>query len=212
MTARCAALAVAALLGVPAAASAAELAVNQDCYAENIGNIEVNGSGYTPGSATTLVVGTATATVATDADGDISAALRPPMTTLKHPGAQQLTLTATDAAGVTASTPVNLVKPGADGVPSTSRPHRRIMWNIAGFPSASKAIYGHWRIHGKTRVNRRMGVPKGPCGVLHVRARQIEAKRLRFGTWLVQFDLNRAFDAHAVPRATVKIKVARTFS
>jgi hypothetical protein len=57
-----------------------------------------------------------------------------------------------------------------------------------------------------------MGMPRGPCGVLHVRARQIPAKRLRFGIWLVQFDLNRVFDRHAVPRATLKIKVSRTFS
>jgi hypothetical protein len=48
--------------------------------------------------------------------------------------------------------------------------------------------------------------------VLHVRQRQIPAKRLRFGIWLVQFDLNRVFDRHAVPRATLKIKVSRTFS
>jgi hypothetical protein len=212
MTARCAALAVAAVLAAPTAASAADITVNQECYAENVGTIDVTGSGYTPGSATTLTLGTATATVTADAGGDISGAHRPPMTTLQHPGAQQLTLTATDAAGITAGTLVNIVKPGADGVPSTSRPHRRIMWNIAGFPSSSKAVYGHWRIHGKTRRNRRMGVPKGPCGVLHVRARQIEAKHLRFGVWLVQFDLNRAFERFAVPRATGKNKVARTFS
>lgn len=212
MTARCAAFAVAAALAVPAGASAAELAVDQDCYAENVGQIEVTGSGYTPGSATTLVLGSATATVTADATGAFTAGLTPPPVSLKHPGARQLTLTATDAVGVAASTPVNIVKPGADGVPSTSRPHRRIMWNIAGFPSSSKAVYGHWRIHGRTRANHRMGVPKGPCGVLHVRARQIEAKRVRFGIWLVQFDLNRAFDRHAVPRATVRIKVSPRFS
>lgn len=212
MTARCALFAVAAALGAPAGASAAELAVNQDCYAENVGEVKVTGTGFTPGSATAIVLGSANTTVPADADGNISAALTPPMTTLRHPGAQQLTLTATDAVGVAAGTPVNIVKPGADGVPSTSRPHQRIMWNIAGFPSSSKAVYGHWRIHGKTRANRRMGVPKGPCGVLHVRARQIEAKRVRFGIWLVQFDLDRVFARHTVPRATVKIKVARTFS
>ena len=44
------------------------------------------------------------------------------------------------------------------------------------------------------RADHRMGVPKGPCGVLHVRARQIEAARVSFGTWLVQFDFNRHFD------------------
>jgi hypothetical protein len=211
MTARCAALAVAAVLGAPAGASAAQLAVDQDCYAENVGTINVTGSGYTPGSATTVVLGAATATATADDTGAFTAALVPPMTALKHPGAQQLALTATDAAGVAATTVVNIVKPGVDGVPSTSRPRRRIMWNIAGFPG-QKAVYGHWRIRGKTRANHRMGVPRGPCGVLHVRQRQIPAKRLRFGIWLVQFDLNRVFDRHAVPRATLKIKVSRTFS
>jgi hypothetical protein len=211
MTARCAALAVAAALGVPAGASAAELTVDEGCYAENVGTITVTGSGYTPGSATSLVLGTATAMATPDAAGEFTATLTPPPTSLKHPGAQQLMLTGTDGAGVAASTPVNLVKPGVDGVPTTSRPHQTITWNIAGFPS-QKAVYGHWRIHGKTRANHRMGVPNGPCGVLHVRARQIEAKRVRFGTWLVQFDLDRLYDRHTVPRATVKIKVSRTFS
>jgi hypothetical protein len=203
---------VAAALAAPAAASAAEVAVNQECYVENAGTVEVTGSGFTPGSATTLVLGSATTTVTPDATGAISAGLTPPSASLKHPGARQLTLFATDSTGIAASTPVNVAKVGVDGVPSVSRPHRRIMWNIAGFPSSSKAIYGHWRFHGKTRANRRMGVPKGPCGVLHVRARQIEAKHVRFGIWVVQFDLNRAFDRHAVPVARRKILVSRTFS
>jgi hypothetical protein len=212
MTVRCAALAVAATLGVPASAFAAELTVDQGCYAEKRGAITVTGAGFTPGSETSLVLGAATTTATPDDTGAFTATFTPPPTELEHPGARQFTLTGTDAAGVAANTLVNIVKPGADGVPATSRPHQRIMWNIAGFPSASKAIYGHWRFHGKTRANHRMGVPQGPCGVLHVRARQIEAKRIRFGIWLVQFDLNRTFERFAVPRATRGIKVSKTFS
>ena len=212
MRARGAALATlaAGALCAPAGASAAEIAVDQECYAENFGTITVTGSGYTPSSTATVVVGPASVTAATDATGAFTATLTPPTTTLKHPGAQQLALTGTDAAGVAATTPVNLAKTGVDGTPATSKPHQRITWNIAGFPG-TKPIYGHWRIRGKTRADHRMGVPKGPCGVLHVRARQIQAKRIRFGTWLVQFDFNRHYDKHATPRASVKIKVFRTF-
>jgi hypothetical protein len=56
-----------------------------------------------------------------------------------------------------------------------------------------------------------MGVPQGPCGVLKAKARQIEAGKVRFGTWTVQFDFNRVFDKHAAPRVTVKIAVYHTF-
>jgi hypothetical protein len=206
-----AAFAAVATLGFPAGASAAGLAVDEQCYAESVGTITITGSGYTPGSPTTLTVGGATATATPDDTGAFTATVTPPATSLVHPGAQQLTLTGTDAAGVTATAPVNIVKPGVDGVPATSRPHRRIRWNIAGFPG-TKAVYGHWRIRGRTRADRRMGLPKGPCGVLHVRARQIEAKKVLFGIWLVQFDTNRHFDRHALPRASVKIKVSRTSS
>lgn len=211
MTGRCAALAVAAALCAPAGAAAATVAVDQDCYAENVGTIAIVGTGYTPSSTATVVLGAASTTVPTDENGSFSTSLAPPMTSLPHPGAEQLSLTATDAVGVAATTPVNVVKPGVDGVPSTSKPHARITWNIAGFPG-TKAIYGHWRFRGKTRADHRMGIPKGPCGVLHVKARQIAAKRVLYGTWLVQFDFNRHFDRHAAPRASLKIKVFRTFS
>jgi hypothetical protein len=210
MTARCAALAVTAILGVPAVASAAEVSVDQDCFAQGK-TVTITGSGYTPGSTATLVLGTATGTTPVDDQGGFTTTLTAPQTSLKHPGAQQLSLSATDAAGVAATTPVNIARTGVDGVPSTSKPHQRITWNIAGFPGI-KALYGHWRIHGRTRANHRMGVPKGPCGVLHVRARQIEAKHVLFGTWLVQFDFNRRYDRHALPRASVEILVSRTFS
>ncbi len=56
-----------------------------------------------------------------------------------------------------------------------------------------------------------MGVPKGPCGVLKAKARQIEATHVLFGRWTVQFDFNRHYDKNAAPRAFVKIDVIRTF-
>ena len=57
-----------------------------------------------------------------------------------------------------------------------------------------------------------MGQPQGPCGVLKVRARQIEASKIRFGKWTVQFDHNRGYDKLAKPRVTVVINVYRTFA
>lgn len=210
MIGRCAALAVAAALGVAASAPAGTVAVDQDCYAENVGAIAIEGTGYTPGSTATVVLGSGSTTAPTDVNGSFSASLKTPASSLQHPGAEQLPLTATDALGVSAATTVNLLKPGVDGVPAVSKPHAKIMWNIAGFPG-TKAIYGHWRFRGRTRADHRMGIPQGPCGVLHVKARQIEAKRVFFGTWLVQFDFNRHFDKHAAPRASLNIRVSRTF-
>jgi hypothetical protein len=212
MTAKHAALAAlaAAVLSAPASAAGAEIAVDQPCYAEG-GIMAINGAGYTPGAIVTLTLGGTTSSADADETGGFTTTLNAPSTTLKHPGAQQTTLTTRDtSSGAETATPINIAKTGVDGVPAQSKPHKRIMWNLAGFPGI-KAIYGHWRIRGKTRADHRMGVPKGPCGVLHVKARQIEADRVLFGIWTVQFDFNRRYDKHATPRATVKINVFRTF-
>jgi hypothetical protein len=202
---------VTAVLSAPASASAAAIAVDHECYAEG-GTIAVTGSGYTPGAIITLTLGGTTSSADADETGAFTTTLSAPSTTLKHPGAQQTTLTSRDtSSGEETAATINVAKTGVDGVPGQSKPHKRITWNLAGFPGI-KAIYGHWRIRGKTRADHRMGVPKGPCGVLHVKARQIEAKRVLFGLWTVQFDFNRRYDKHATPRATVKINVFRTFT
>jgi hypothetical protein len=201
---------VTAVLSAPASASAASVSVDQDCYAEN-GAIAVSGSGYTPGSIVTLTVGGTTSSADADETGAFTTTVYAPTTSLKHPGAQQTTLTTRDTtSGEETSTTINVAKTGVDGVPGRSKPHKRITWNIAGFPGI-KALYGHWRIRGKTRADHRMGVPQGPCGVLHVKARQIEANHVLFGIWTVQFDFNRRYDKNATPRASVKITVFRTF-
>jgi hypothetical protein len=210
MRARYAAYAMAAVFGAPASASATDVTVDQPCYAEGR-TMVVSGSGYTPNSIATVTVGGTTYSADTDATGAFTTTLSAPSTTLKHPGAQQFTVTGHDVdTNVDTNTTINVAKVGVDGVPGKSKPHKRITWNIAGFPG-QKAIYGHWRFGGKTRANHRMGVPQGPCGVLKARARQIEADKVRFGLWTVQFDFNRAYDKHAAPRATVKITVFHTF-
>jgi len=212
MTARYAAFAalMAAALGAPANAAGAEIAADQQCYAE-AGTIRISGSGYTPSSTASVTLGGTTAGVDTDETGAFSTTLTAPATTLRHPGAQQVTLTGTDdATGTAATLALNIAKVGVDGVPSRSKPHKRITWNIAGFPGV-KAMYGHWRIRGKTRGHHRMGIPKGPCGVLHVKARLIEAPIL-FGMWTVQFDFNRYYDKAAAPAVAQRIKVTHRFS
>ena len=210
MRARYAAYAIAAVFGAPASASATDVAVDQPCYAEG-GTMAVSGSGYTPNSIATLTLDGTSSAADTDSGGVFNTTLTAPTTTLKHPGAQRFTLTAHDVdTNVDTTTTILVAKTGVDGVPAKSKPHKRITWNLAGFPG-QKAIYGHWRFGGKTRANHRMGVPKGPCGVLHARARQIEASPVRFGIWTVQFDFNRAYDPHAQPRASVQITVYRTF-
>jgi len=200
---------VTAVLGAPASASAAAITVDQGCYAEG-GLITISGSGFTPNSIATFTIGGTTSSADTDENGSYTGQIDAPDTTLKHPGAQQMTLSSKDTNTFEeVSTQINVARTGVDGVPGRSKPHKRITWNLAGFPGI-KAIYGHWRIRGKTRGDHRMGVPKGPCGVLHVKARQIEAPVL-FGVWTVQFDFNRRYDKHATPRASVKISVIRTF-
>jgi hypothetical protein len=214
MRAKPAALAavVAGVLVAPAGASAAAITLDQQCYPENT-TVTVAGSGFTPNAAASVSGGSISFTAATDATGSFVATVTAPATTLKHPGAEAVTLTATDNATgqAVATTQLNIAKRGVDGVPSRSKPHKRITWNLSGFVGG-KAVYGHWRFKGKTRANHRMGVPAGPCGVLKTKARQIEANTVRFGLWTVQFDFNKTFVADTTPRATVQITIFRTFS
>ena len=211
MRARYAAYALAAVFGAPASASAADVTVNQECYAEN-GSIRVDGSGYSPNSIATLTLDGTTSSADTDATGTFSTVLTAPVTSLEHPGAARYTLSTRDVdSGAETSTTIMVAKVGVDAFPLTAKPHARITWFFGGLPS-QKAIYGHWRFGGKTRANHRMGQPQGPCGVLKVRARQIEARKIRFGKWTVQFDHNRGYDKLAKPRVKVTINVFRTFA
>ena len=211
MRARYAAYAMAAVFGAPASASATDVTADLPCYAEGRG-MTVSGTGYTPNSIATLTLDGTTSSADTDINGLFSTTLIAPDTTLQHPGAQQFTLSSRDVdTGAEATTTIMVAKLGVDAFPLTAKPHARITWFLAGFPS-QKAIYGHWRFGGKTRANHRMGLPQGPCGVLKVKARQIEASKIRFGRWTVQFDHNRGYDKLAKPRVTVVINVFRTFA
>jgi hypothetical protein len=203
---------VAGVLAAPAGASAAAITADQQCYPEKEGAVTIAGSGFTPNATASVTGGAISVSAPTDATGSFTTTFAAPATTLKHPGAQTMTLTgADDATGqAVATTQINVAKRGVDGVPARSRPHKRITWNLAGFVGGA-AVYGHWRFKGKTRANHRMGVPSGPCGVLKTKARQIEASKLRFGLWTVQFDFNKTFKADATPRASVAINIFRTF-
>lgn len=210
MRGRYAAYAVVAVLGAPAGASAADATVDAGCYAENT-PVKVTGSGYTPNSIATLTLDGTTSSVDTDASGEFSATLTAPLTTVKHHVVQQFALGTRDVdTGADTNTMINVVKIGVDTVPEVAKPHSRLTWYFSGYPS-QKALYGHWRFGGKTRANRRMGQPQGPCGVLKVRARMIPTKRIRFGRWTVQFDHNRTYDKHAQPKLVLPITIYRTF-
>jgi hypothetical protein len=202
---------VAGVLGAPAGASAAAITPDQQCYPETEGTVTIVGSGFTPNASASVTGGAVSVSAPTDATGSFTTTFTAPATTLKHPGAQTMTLTGTDGATgqAVATTQINIAKRGVDGVPARSRPHKQITWNLAGFVGGV-AVYGHWRFKGKTRANHRMGVPTGPCGVLKTKARQIEASSLRFGLWTVQFDFNKTFKANATPRASVAITIFRT--
>jgi hypothetical protein len=196
-------------LAAPAAASAAALSVDQQCFSES-SDITLTGSGFTPNATVTLTLDGTTSAVDSDAMGAFVTTLTAPSLSLKHPGARQVTISARDtASGEELATPVNVAKLGVDAFPVRSRPHKRITWYITGF--VGRAVYGHWRFKGKTRANHRMGVPKGPCGVLKVKARQIEAGRVRFGLWTVQFDFNKHYKPGASPRTAVTVNVFATF-
>ena len=96
----------------------------------------VSGTGYTPNSVATLTLDGTTSAADTDATGAFSTQLIAPTTSLKHPGAQQFALSTRDVdTGAEATTNINVAKLGVDAFPLTAKPHARITWYLAGFPS-----------------------------------------------------------------------------
>jgi hypothetical protein len=171
--------------------------------------VTVSGSGFTPGAAV-AIGGGASGSARADAAGAIAARLRAPLVPTIAP--HVVTVTATDAAGVTATASFPVIRDVLlSNAPISGRPRETTTWRFAGFLVPGTAIYGHYRLHGRTIRNYRFGVPTGPCGALTVRARRvpIAASRLRSGTWTLQLDQRRRY-ASTGARRVIRFRIFRT--
>ncbi len=199
-------LAVAGALAAAPAASAATLTTDTRCYQDNA-EVVLNGAGYAPGSAVTVMRdGAALGSATTDANG----AFQRKFVTPELSGVREAiyTLTATDQQQNAATTRYRSTKVFADFSPGSGNPRRlRVRFTLNGFglARARASVYLHYVRKGSSHVSRtiRLGTARGTCGVI----RQTKKRRLfpfapARGTWILQFDTFKRYQRATSKRTT----------
>lgn len=202
----------AALVAVPAAAPAAQIAVDHVCYADpgqRADTVALTGSGFVPNAPYALTIdGRPVATGTADPTGALSHPLTVPSLdgtvgrgTLHHTftvAAQDGTSTATAALSV--SKLFATFKPAA-GNPKTLK----VRFSLYGFSLAgrqSPPIYVHYvRPDGRVKQTFRLGVGRGPCGSMRSSLRRLFPFRTSRGAWKLQFDTSKRY-RRGTPKST----------
>jgi hypothetical protein len=173
-------------LAAPAAAAAdPTVTPAQSCvrYVKGIPTVRLSAAGWAPGSALTFkIAGRTIGTGTADASGAFSNAtgnaFQPPRF---GRNLRTATLTAQDAAGHVASSPISVVKVVVD-VPSRARPSQRVKYRAFGF-LPGKRLYLFVRRGGKTKGRFVLGKPKGKCGTLTKRMRYMPLRKWSTGRY-----------------------------
>jgi hypothetical protein len=94
---------------------------------------------------------------------------------------QTFTLTARDAAGTTASTPLRVVRLTVD-VPNQAKPSKKVKYKAFGFARDTQ-LYLFVRRGGKTKGRFTLGKPTGDCGRVTRTLRYMPLKKWSTGTY-----------------------------
>ena len=202
------AIAAAALLGVPAGASAATLAASKLCYLEGESAM-LAGEGYTPGAPVTFAFdGVAAAQPTADGTGNVFAGFRAP--DLGSTPVRRYTVTATDQSNPAnvGTTDVAVTKRLVSVSPSTGSPRRRVRFKARGFVPR-RTLYAHYVLRGRERARTRLGRATGACGTLTKRARFFPQRQVDRGYWTIQFDQLRRFSRSTRPAYRARVRVYR---
>jgi hypothetical protein len=216
------AAALAVAVGDAGAASAAPtIAAKLSCVA-NLGiggalTLPVAGSGFSPNGVVTLTTSTASSptpkdltSVNADPNGNIDTRVDPPAFRSTSTVEQSFNLIATDAANPanTATSTFREVRFGFDANPDTGRPARRVTYTARGF-LPGKAVYAHFRFHGRTYRDAKIGVAAAPCGIVSKKMRLLPAKT-RFGRWTIYMDQAPTYSKSTLLQAKGSLVIQRT--
>ena len=186
----------AALAGAPAA-GAATLAPLKPCYRsvdpQSREPVHVHAEGFTPGSTVDVSVdGLVEAQPQALPDGTVEGDVPAPH---QPAGQRQFTLTVTehDMPANTVSASSRVAALGLRLRPSRAPASKRVRFIGLGFTDGPR-VYAHYLHAGKVRRTVSLGVPKGPCGRVDVRRRQIPVRRPALGWWTLQVDNRPAYE------------------
>ncbi len=169
--------------------------------------LPVVAAGFTPGSFVRVYVSPvnkppalSTSTIA-DASGAFGLQAFAPSFAPSNRHLQTFNLIGEDrtnpAAPIVGASTFQMARFGLTSSPSRPRrPGQRVTYTARGF-KAGKAVYIHFRFQGKTRRTVRLGVAKGPCGVVS-KSMSALPTRVRYGAWRTYTNQSRT-SAGATP-------------
>jgi hypothetical protein len=185
-------LAAAAALLLPQAAEAASLAPLDPCYRSldetKRENVPVWGMDFTPGQQVNVYIDSRlvreNVTVLHDGtvQGDVPAPYQPT-------GERGFTLTVAEIGNQTnTATATSRVTALALRLkPQRAAPSRRVRFIGRGFTDGTE-VFAHYVRKDTHRKTVSLGAPKGPCGRVSVKRRQIPVRRPALGRWTLQVD------------------------
>jgi hypothetical protein len=194
-------------LATPAAASAATLGVDKDCYGPGE-RIAFSGGGFTPSGPVALSVGGRQLGVgAANPVGEFEASIEAPAISAER---RTDFYTATDQTDIslTAGVPVHLTSLNVKVTPKNGNPGKAKRIVARGF-TTGKVLWAHVR-RGKSKRNVRIGKLKGACKGLDVK-RKLFAADARDGLYSVQFDAKRKHSSATVPQVSFLVTVFHAF-
>lgn len=203
---------VRALVVTPRPVTAQILAVGptRACYISR-SRVHVTAVGFKAGSDVTVRFAGRSAGAATaDAFGHVDTSVLVPSAGI---GPVQrrflLSVTEDDFTANTASVSVLAANLAFTVRPSFFRRGQKVLLRFSGLRS-NRAVYAHYRSGGRTLANVRLGIARGACGLLSVRAQGVPSRIWRRGSWTVQFDSLPRYSPTANPRLRTSLTI-RTF-
>ena len=198
---------VALALTAPAAAPAATLSVDRDCYGPGE-EVAFTGVGFTPNGPVALSVGGRQLGEGTvNAVGEFEVSLGAP-----NIGAKKRTdlFTATDQTNLslTANVPVHLTSLNVNVTPKNGNPSKAKRIVARGF-TGGKVLWAHVR-RGKNKRNVKIGKLKGACKTLDVKRKLFPADA-KDGLYTVHFDTKRKYSKKTSPQVSFQVVVFHTF-
>lgn len=214
------ALTVAGLvLALPAAADAAELTTDRQCYVQATGpngvirqELTASGTGWGPGSAWGLTAEGIQASGTADPAGNFTASGPATEIDTERLKPQTFTLSGTQDGTEVASAEYRVVNFLVKPKSPNGNPTGTTSWWFGGFTPA-KSIYVHVK-RGKKVYTQKAGKGDATCGTLRTRLRRLPAvpsSKVRFGRYRIFIDNRRKFSKGGLQyRASIRIR--RVFS
>jgi hypothetical protein len=203
-----------ALAVVPAASAAGTVATGRACYAaEGTQGVKigVTGSGFTPGEdvfAQIPAPGGLAGFVETQvqADGTISATVRHVYPSSIDPVAEKMKMQVKGVLSgqILAESTFRVTNLAVATKPPTAPYHKVVKYIFAGF-RPGKPIFGHYSRHGHLVLTHKFGKAKGPCGILHTKAKLFPGHTPARAKYKVQFDDSKKLKKKVHPKIVTSL-------